>query len=126
MALRLFGLLLFLFRVYYLSTLKLKASELGKGYAVQSYVSHPPCSGYVRCKKSVFPGKSMWQLNVTRVSVLSLNSVLALLKRVPAPLQCSPLPYLWKRRGSGHVSREGLAPIVKAYSRLILVDGLIL
>jgi hypothetical protein len=23
-----------------------------------------------------------------------------LLERVPAPLQCSPLPYLWKRRGS--------------------------
>ncbi len=26
----------------------------------------------------------------------------------------------------GYVSREGLAPIVKAYSRLILVDGLVL
>ncbi len=25
-----------------------------------------------------------------------------------------------------YVSREGLAPIVKAYSRLILVDGLVL
>ncbi len=35
--------------------------------------------------KSMFPGKSMWQLKVTRVSVLSLKSVLALLERVPAP-----------------------------------------
>ena len=59
-----------------------------------------PCSGYVRRKKSMFPGKFMWQLKVTGVSVLSLKSALALLERVPAPLQCSPLPYLWKRRGS--------------------------
>ncbi len=33
------------------------------------------------------------------------------------PLATLPLSY---------VSREGLAPIVKAYSRLILVDGLVL
>jgi hypothetical protein len=51
---------------------------------------------------------------------------LALLERVPAPLQCSPLPYLWKRRGSWGMLAEKLAPIVKAYSRLILVDGLVL
>ena len=80
--------------------LQLEASELGKGYAEQTYVLHPPRRGYVRGRKSVFPGKFMWQLKVTRVSVLSLKSVLTLLERVPAPLQCSPLPYLWKRRGS--------------------------
>jgi hypothetical protein len=80
--------------------LKQKASELGKGHAepILCYVS--PRGGYVRRGKSMFPGKSMWQLKVTSVSVLSLKSVLALLERVPAPLQCSPLPYLWKRRGS--------------------------
>ena len=80
--------------------LQLEASELGKGYAEQSYVLYPPRRGYVRGRKSMFPGKFMWQLKVTRVSVLSLKSVLTLLERVPAPLQCSPLPYLWKRRGS--------------------------
>ena len=37
----------------------------------------------------------------------------------------SSLP-LEKKRVVGHVSREGLAPIVKAYSRLIPVDGLVL
>ena len=80
--------------------LQLEASELGKGYAEQSYVLYPPRRGYVRGRKSMFPGKFMWQLKVTRVSVLSLKSALTLLERVPAPLQCSPLPYLWKRRGS--------------------------
>ena len=34
----------------------------------------------------------------------------------------SSLP-LEKKRVVGHVSGEGLAPIVRAYSRLILVDG---
>ena len=74
--------------------LQQKASELGKGHAelIQCFVS--PRSGYVR------RGKSMWQLKVTSVSVLSLKSALALLERVPAPLQSSPLPYLWKRRRS--------------------------
>ena len=80
--------------------LQLEASELGKGYAEQTYVLYPPRRGYVRGRKSMFPGKFMWQLKVTRVSVLSLKSALTLLERVPAPLQCSPLPYLWKRRGS--------------------------
>ena len=73
--------------------LQQKASELGKGHAelFQCFVS--PRSGYVRRGKSMFLGKFMWQLKVTSVSVLSLKSVLALLERVPAPLQCSPLPY---------------------------------
>ena len=54
--------------------LQQKASELGKGHAepIQCFVS--PRSGYVRRGKSMFPGKSMWQLNVTRVSVLMLES----------------------------------------------------
>jgi hypothetical protein len=30
------------------------------------------------------------------------------------------------KKSDSNVSREGLAPIVKAYSRLILVDGLVL
>ena len=86
-----------------------------------------PCSGYVRRKKSMFPGKFKWKLKVTGVSVLSLKSALDLLERVPAPLQCSPLPYLWKKkRVVGHVSGEGLAPIVSTNSRLILVDGTVL
>jgi hypothetical protein len=37
----------------------------------------------------------------------------------------SSLP-LEKKRVVRHVSREGLAPIVRAYSRLILVDGSVL
>jgi hypothetical protein len=104
-------------------------AELGKGHAEPILCFASPCGGYVRRWKSMFPGKSMWQLKVTRISALSLKSVLALLERVPAPLQCSPLPYLWKRRGAWGMlaeNREGLAPIVKAYSRLILVDGLVL
>ena len=80
--------------------LQLEASELGKGHAKPILCFVSPRSGYVRRGKSVFPRKFMWQLKVTRVSVLSLKSVLTLLERVPAPLQCSPLPYLWKRRGS--------------------------
>jgi hypothetical protein len=68
---------------------------------ILSFVS--PCSGYVRSKESMFPGKFMWQLKVTGVSVLRIKSALAL-----------------------HVSGEGLAPIVRAYSRLILVDGSVL
>ncbi len=35
------------------------------------------------------------------------------------------IPYV-KCQGNSIVSREGLAPIVKAYSRLIPVDGLVL
>ena len=80
--------------------LQLEASELGKGHAEPILCFVSPRSGYVRRGKSVFPRKFMWQLKVTRVSVLSLKSVLTLLERVPAPLQCSSLPYLWKRRGS--------------------------
>ena len=80
--------------------LQLEASELGKGHAKPILCFVSPRSGYVRRGKSVFPRKFMWQLKVTRVSVLSLKSVLTLLERVPAPLQCSPLPYLWKKRGS--------------------------
>ncbi len=80
--------------------LQLEASELGKGHAEPILCFVSPRRGYVRRGKSMFPRKFMWQLKVTRVSVLSLKSVLTLLERVPAPLQCSPLPYLWKRRGS--------------------------
>ena len=80
--------------------LQLEASELGNGHAEPILCFVSPRRGYVRRRKSMFPGKFMWQLKVTRVSVLSLKSVLTLLERVPAPLQCSPLPYLWKRRGS--------------------------
>ena len=80
--------------------LQLEASELGKGHAEAILCLVSPRRGYVRRGKSTFPWKFMWQLKVTRVSVLSLKSVLALLERVPAPLQSSPLPYLWKRRGS--------------------------
>ena len=79
---------------------KQKASELGKGHAEPILCFASPRRGYVRRGKSMFPRKFMWQLKVTGVSVLSLKSVLTLLERVPAPLQCSPLPYLWKRRGS--------------------------
>ena len=80
--------------------LQLEASELGNGHAEPILCLVSPRRGYVRRGKSMFPRKFMWQLKVTRVSVLSLKSVLALLERVPAPLQSSPLPYLWKRRGS--------------------------
>ena len=80
--------------------LQLEASELGNGHAEPILCFVSPRRGYVRRGKSMFPRKFMWQLKVTRVSVLSLKSVLTLLERVPAPLQCSPLPYLWKRRGS--------------------------
>ena len=74
--------------------LQLEASELGKGHAEPILCLVSPRRGYVRRGKSMFPRKFMWQLKVTRVSVLSLKSVLALLERVPAPLQSSPLPYL--------------------------------
>ena len=86
-----------------------------------------PCSGYVRRKKSMFPGKFMWQLKVTGVSVLSLKSALALLEASASSSSMLPssLP-LEKKRVVGHVSGEGLAPIVSAYSRLILVDGTVL
>ena len=67
--------------------LQQEASELGKGHAEPILCFVSPSGGYVRRWKSMFPGKSMWQLKVTRVSVLSLKSVLALLERVPAPLQ---------------------------------------
>ena len=80
--------------------LQLEASELGKGHAEPILCLASPRRGYVRRGKSMVPRKLMWQLKVTRVSVLSLKSVLTLLERVPAPLQSSPLPYLWKRRGS--------------------------
>ena len=73
--------------------LQLEASELGNGHAEPILCFVSPRRGYVRRGKSMFPGKFMWQLKVTSVSVLSLKSVLALLERVPAPLQCSPLPY---------------------------------
>jgi hypothetical protein len=95
----------------------------------QSYVTYPPGRGYVRRRKSMFPGKFMWQLKVTRVSVLSLKSVLTLLVVGASASSSSMLPsslLLEKKRVVGHVSGEGLAPIVSAYSRLILVDGTVL
>ncbi len=61
--------------------------------------------------------------------MLSLKSVLALLvvgaSVSSSPMLSSSLP-LEKKRVVGHVSGEGQAPIVKAYSRLILIDGLVL
>ncbi len=75
----------------------------------------------------MFPGKFMRQLKITGVSELSLQSALTLLEQSASSSSMLPssLP-LEKKRVVGHVSREGLAPIVKAYSRLILVDGLVL
>ena len=100
--------------------LQREASELGKGHAepILCYVS--PRGGYVRRGKSMFPGKSMWQLKVTSVCVLSLKLSASSSSKLP-----SSLP-LEKKRVVGHVSGEGLAPIVSAYSRLILVDGTVL
>ena len=80
--------------------LQQEASELGKGHAEPILCFVSPCGGYVRRRMSMSPWRFTWHLKVTRVSVLSLKSVLTLLGRVPAPLQSSPLPYLWKRRGS--------------------------
>ena len=77
----------------------------------------------------MFPGKFMWQLKVARVSVLSLKLKVSLGLVGASASSSSMLPSslpLKKKRVVGHVSREGLAPIVKAYSRLILVDGLVL
>ncbi len=76
----------------------------------------------------MFPGKSMWQLKVTSVSVLSLKSIsldLVGSSASSSSMLPSSLP-LEKKRVVRHVSGEGLAPIVSAYSRLILVDGTVL
>ncbi len=78
----------------------------------------------------MFPGKSMWQLKVTRVSVraeLKVSLGLVGASTSSSSMLPSSLP-LEKTRVVGHVSREGLAPIVRAYSRprLILVDGSVL
>ena len=108
--------------------LQSEASELGKGHAKPSLCFVSPRRGYVRRGKSMFPRKFMWQLKVTGVSVLSLIKV-SLGPVEASASSSSMLPSslpLEKKRVVGHVSGEGLAPIVSAYSRLILVDGTVL
>ena len=111
--------------------LQLEASELGKGHAEPILCFVSPCGGYVRRWKSVFPGKSMWQL----IKVTSVGERAELTSKVGLGLvgasasSSSMLPSslpLEKKRVVGHVSGEGLAPIVSANSRLILVDGTVL
>ncbi len=73
----------------------------------------------------MFPGKSMWQLKVTSVAELKVSLDVVGASASSSSMLPSSLP-LEKKRVVGHVSREGLAPIVSAYSRLILVDGTVL
>ncbi len=98
-------------------------------YAVPYLCFVSPCGGYVRRRMSMFPGKSMWHLKVTRVksqcTELKVSLGLVGASASSSSMLPSSLP-LEKKRVVGHVSGEGLAPIVKAYSRLILVDGLVL
>ena len=76
----------------------------------------------LRCLALLFAGMTSVQLSGGTTSSAKKRKAKDVITGLMLP---SSLP-LEKNRVVENVSREGLAPIVKAYSRLILVDGLVL